>query len=37
MIAAGSLRDRRVELLAGDIVHMSPECPLHASGIRNDC
>jgi hypothetical protein len=27
MIAAGSLRDRRVELLAGDIVHMSPEEP----------
>ncbi len=27
MIAAGSLRDRRLELLAGDIVHMSPEEP----------
>jgi Uma2 family endonuclease len=34
MIAAGILRDRRVELLAGDIVEMSPEGPLHASRIR---
>lgn len=34
MIAAGILRDRRVELLAGDIVQMSPEGPLHASRIR---
>jgi Uma2 family endonuclease len=34
MIAAGILRDRRVELLAGDIVQMSPEVPLHASRIR---
>jgi len=29
MIAAGILRDRPVELLAGDIVEMSPETPLH--------
>jgi Uma2 family endonuclease len=34
MIAAGILCDRRVELLAGDIVQMSPEGPLHASRIR---
>jgi len=34
MIAAGILRDRRVELLAGDIGQMSPEDPLHASRIR---
>jgi Uma2 family endonuclease len=34
MIAAGILSDRRVELLAGDIVEMSPEGPLHASRIR---
>jgi Uma2 family endonuclease len=29
MIAAGILEDRRVELLDGDIVEMSPESPLH--------
>ncbi|MFE1747272.1 Uma2 family endonuclease [Coleofasciculus sp. H7-2] len=29
MIAAGILRDRRVELLAGEIVEMSPETPIH--------
>lgn len=34
MIAAGILRDRRVELLAGDIIQMSPEGPLHASRLR---
>ncbi len=34
MIAAGILGDRQVELLAGDIVEISPEGPLHASRIR---
>lgn len=34
MIAAGILCDRSVELLAGDIVQMSPEGLLHASRIR---
>ena len=29
MIAAGILRDRRVELLAGEIVEMSRETPIH--------
>jgi Uma2 family endonuclease len=29
MVEAGILRDRRVELLAGEIVEMSPETPLH--------
>ncbi|MBD2327510.1 Uma2 family endonuclease [Alkalinema sp. FACHB-956] len=29
MIDAGILRDRRVELLAGDIVEMTPEKPIH--------
>lgn len=29
MIQAGILRDRRVELLAGEIVEMSPETPIH--------
>ncbi|MCZ8054818.1 MAG: Uma2 family endonuclease, partial [Microcystis sp. LE19-12.2C] len=29
MIAAGILIDRRVELLNGDILEMSPEGPLH--------
>ena len=29
MIEAGILGDRRVELLAGDIIEMSPETPLH--------
>jgi Uma2 family endonuclease len=34
MIAAGILRDRRVELLAGDIIEMSPETPLHYSTAK---
>jgi Uma2 family endonuclease len=34
MIAAGILRNHRVELLAGDIVEVSPEGPIHASRIR---
>ncbi|MGP1387733.1 MAG: hypothetical protein ACTS2F_29615 [Thainema sp.] len=34
MIAAGILQNRRVELLAGDIVEVSPEGPVHASRIR---
>jgi Uma2 family endonuclease len=29
MIAAGILGDRRVELLAGEIVEMTPETPIH--------
>jgi Uma2 family endonuclease len=29
MIEAGILRDRQVELLAGEIVEMSPETPIH--------
>lgn len=29
MIQAGILRDRQVELLAGEIIEMSPETPLH--------
>lgn len=29
MIEAGILQGRRVELLAGDIVEMSPETPIH--------
>lgn len=29
MIEAGILCDRRVELLAGEIVEMSPETPIH--------
>ena len=29
MISSGILRDRRVELLAGEIVEMSPETPIH--------
>jgi Uma2 family endonuclease len=29
MIEAGILRDRRVELLAGEILEMSPETPIH--------
>jgi Uma2 family endonuclease len=29
MIEAGILKDRRVELLAGEIVEMSPETPIH--------
>ena len=31
MIDAGILTNRRVELLAGDIVEMSPEKPIHAN------
>lgn len=31
MIEAGILHDRRVELLAGEIVEMSPESPIHYS------
>ncbi|MBO1347295.1 MAG: Uma2 family endonuclease [Hormoscilla sp. GUM202] len=34
MIAAGIVSDRRLELIAGDIVEMSPEGPLHSSRIR---
>jgi Uma2 family endonuclease len=34
MIAAGILRDRQVELLAGDIIEMSPETPLHYSTTK---
>ncbi len=34
MIAAGILQNHRVELLAGDIVEVSPEGPIHASRIR---
>lgn len=30
MIAAGVLRDRRVELMDGDIVEMAPVEPAHA-------
>ncbi len=29
MVEAGILRDRRVELLVGEIVEMSPETPIH--------
>ncbi|MEO1093520.1 MAG: Uma2 family endonuclease [Cyanobacteria bacterium J06638_28] len=29
MVEAGILQERRVELLAGDVVEMSPETPLH--------
>jgi Uma2 family endonuclease len=34
MISAGILKHHRVELLAGDIVEVSPEEPIHASRIR---
>ena len=34
MIATGIIGDRRVELLAGTLVQMSPESPLHSSRIR---
>jgi len=34
MIASGIMSDRRVELIAGDIIEMSPEGPLHTSRIR---
>lgn len=35
MIAAGILQNRRVELLAGDIVEMSPETPLHYATAKH--
>ncbi|MBD2302527.1 Uma2 family endonuclease [Nostoc sp. FACHB-87] len=34
MIQAGILRDRHVELLAGEIVEMSPETPIHYSTAK---
>jgi Uma2 family endonuclease len=34
MIQAGILRDRRVELLAGEIVEMSPETPIHYNTVK---
>lgn len=34
MIEAGILRDRRVELLAGEIVEMSPETPIHYNTVK---
>lgn len=34
MVAAGILHNHRVELLAGDIIEVSPEGPVHASRIR---
>ena len=34
MIQAGILSDRRVELLAGEIVEMSPETPIHYSTAK---
>jgi Uma2 family endonuclease len=34
MIQAGILQDRRVELLAGEIVEMSPETPIHYSTAK---
>lgn len=34
MIEAGILRDRTVELLAGEIVEMSPETPIHYSTAK---
>lgn len=34
MVAAGILHDRRVELLAGKIVEMSPETPIHYTTAR---
>jgi Uma2 family endonuclease len=36
MIQAGILRDRRVELLAGEIVEMSPETPLQHCQARHE-
>ena len=36
MLAAGILRDRRVELLGGEIVEMSPETPLHYVTAKRD-
>ena len=34
MIEAGILRERRVELLAGEIIEMSPENPIHYSTAK---
>ncbi|MDZ8189584.1 MAG: Uma2 family endonuclease [Nostoc sp. ChiSLP02] len=34
MIEAGILRDRRVELLAGEIVEIAPETPIHYSTVK---
>lgn len=34
MIEAGILRGRRMELLAGEIVEMSPETPIHYSTAK---
>lgn len=34
MVEAGILSDRRVELLAGEIVEMSPETPIHYSTAK---
>lgn len=34
MVEAGILRDRNVELLAGEIVEMSPETPIHYSTAK---
>ena len=36
MIEAGILRDRRVELLAGEIIEMSPETPIHYSTVKRN-
>ena len=36
MVEAGILRDRRVELLGGEIVEMSPETPLHYITAKRD-
>lgn len=35
MIEAGILSDRRVELLEGEIIEVSPESPLHSKSNRN--
>lgn len=34
MVQAGILKNRRVELLAGEIVEMSPETPIHYSTAK---
>lgn len=34
LVHSGSLDDKPVELLQGDIVHMTPEGPLHSNRIR---
>lgn len=34
MVEAGILQDRRVELLVGEIVEMSPEAPIHYTTAR---